>query len=170
MGKSVIDKNTLLGIANAIREQEGSEEPSKVENFAERIRSLVGGGSNNVIVEEYIPTATANLGVGKNIFYHNFGKKADLFILISSIPTNKMVDNSYAYSVETVFAFGNFWGTTFYVGSRRNQSSTARNTSAILDSTSFEFDDNFTRIKGGIMQAKWIANLKYYIIQVCGIF
>ena len=170
MGKSVIDKNTLLGIANAIREQEGSDKPIKVENFAERIRSLIGGGSNNISVEEYMPTATSSLSVSENIFYHNFGKKADLFILISSIPINEMVDNSYAHSVETIFAFRNFWGTTIYVCSRRNKNSVQRNTIFILNSNAFVFDDNYTKITAEITQAKWIANLKYYIIQVCGIF
>lgn len=63
MGKSVIDKNTLLGIANAIREQEGSSEPIKVENFAERIMSLVGGGEiKGIEVQEFqVDSNTSNV-------------------------------------------------------------------------------------------------------------
>lgn len=85
MGKSVIDKNTLLGIANAIREQEGSDEPIKVEDFAERIRNLVGGESTMSFVE-YTPIKDAPMLSGSTAFSfdHGLGVTPNLIIILNT--------------------------------------------------------------------------------------
>ena len=87
MVKSVIDKSTLLGIADAIREQEGSDEPIKVENFAERIRSLVGGGEiKGIEVQEFQVDSN-----GSNVTLYHSLPNADAVWIMST----RYLDGTY---------------------------------------------------------------------------
>ena len=84
MGKSLIDITTLTNIADAIRTQEGTEEPIRVEDFAERIASLVGGEVAMSTIE-YIPLKDTLMTNTQAPFFisHDLGEIPNLILVIN---------------------------------------------------------------------------------------
>lgn len=160
-------------IADAIREKEESEDEISALDFPQRILDLVGGGGINFSYEEYTPSTTVTLGSdGGQTFYHYFGSKANIFMILSPYDAwaENETDASYGYGLETLIFVPTLKSKTFYTMSRRQLNSAIRSSNFQLSTTSFISTDEYTKISSGVYQSKFIEGVTYRIIQIGGIF
>lgn len=122
-----IKKDTLIDIADAIRTQEESEDAISVEDFAQRILDLVGGGMPfEVYVEDFIPSknySSVNEIANESIIDFkpqilllvDKGAVFDEELLEYSIPYQRIISISFSNNVASQYAsFGSAYSANAY--------------------------------------------------------
>ena len=164
-----IKTDTLVDIANAIREQEGSEEDIKVSDFASRIEDLNVGGLFECEIVDTIPTT--NMMNNEQLLSYTVGFRPIIALTFDkgAFIDNDMDDYSFIYQniigVFLVESGRSIYGGASYSVTATKYPAISAGSSNAFDSIIENDDGTYTiTIKGGSKNNAYVSGRTYRTI------